>query len=88
MKLDLRDVGLGFAGFGGPLADAAALRGDYMRGDSGESFPYVRRRGPVALIGLSTSLPTLPLAATGTLHRVVGRRLEQRRFGLGADDLQ
>ena len=47
-----------------------ALRdwGDYMRGDAGESFPFVRRRGPLALIGLSTSLPTLPLAATGRLH--------------------
>jgi 3',5'-cyclic AMP phosphodiesterase CpdA len=42
--------------------------GDYMRGDAGEGFPFVRRRGPVALIGLSTSLPTLPLAATGRLH--------------------
>lgn len=42
--------------------------GDYMRGDGGESFPFMRRRGPVALIGLSTSLPTLPLAATGRLH--------------------
>ena len=41
---------------------------EHMRGDNGESFPFVRRRGPVALIGLSTSLPTLPLAATGRLH--------------------
>jgi 3',5'-cyclic AMP phosphodiesterase CpdA len=40
----------------------------HMRGDAGETFPFVRRRGPVALIGLSTSLPTLPLAATGRLH--------------------
>jgi 3',5'-cyclic AMP phosphodiesterase CpdA len=47
-----------------------ALRdwGDYMRGDRGEQFPFVRRRGPLAMIGLSTSLPTLPLAATGRLH--------------------
>jgi 3',5'-cyclic AMP phosphodiesterase CpdA len=42
--------------------------GDFMRGDAGEDFPFVRKRGPVALIGLSTSLPTLPLAATGRLH--------------------
>ena len=42
--------------------------GEYMRGDAGEDFPFVRRRGPLALIGLSTSLPTLPLAATGRLH--------------------
>lgn len=41
---------------------------EYMRGDHGEHFPFVRRRGPIALIGLSTSLPTLPLAATGRLH--------------------
>jgi 3',5'-cyclic AMP phosphodiesterase CpdA len=41
--------------------------GDYMRGDMGESFPYVRRRGPLTLIGLSTSLPTAPLSATGRL---------------------
>ncbi len=42
--------------------------GDYMRGDRGESFPYVRRRDRIAIVGLSTSLPTLPLAATGRLH--------------------
>jgi 3',5'-cyclic AMP phosphodiesterase CpdA len=42
--------------------------GDFMRGDLGETFPFVRRRGPLALIGLSTSLPTAPLAATGHLY--------------------
>ena len=47
---------------------------DFMRGDDNESFPFVRRRGPLALIGLSTSLPTLPLAATGRLH---GDQLEK-----------
>ena len=41
--------------------------GEYMLGDAGEAFPFVRRRGPLALVGLSTSLPTLPLAATGRL---------------------
>jgi 3',5'-cyclic AMP phosphodiesterase CpdA len=30
-------------------------------------FPFVRRRGPVAIIGLTTSLPTGPLMATGRL---------------------
>lgn len=40
---------------------------DFMRGDGGEAFPFVRRRGPLALIGLSSALPTLPLAATGRL---------------------
>jgi 3',5'-cyclic AMP phosphodiesterase CpdA len=42
--------------------------GAFMRGDDGDAFPFVRRRGPLALIGLSSSLPTLPLAATGRLH--------------------
>jgi 3',5'-cyclic AMP phosphodiesterase CpdA len=42
--------------------------GEYMRGDGGESFPFVRRRGPLALIGMSTALPTPPFAATGRLH--------------------
>ena len=39
-----------------------------MRGDLGESFPFVRRRGSLALIGLSTAVPTPPFAATGLLH--------------------
>src|SRR5262245_17530455 len=43
---------------------------DYMQDDRANTaprFPFVRRRGPVALIGLSTALPTLPLAASGKL---------------------
>jgi 3',5'-cyclic AMP phosphodiesterase CpdA len=35
-------------------------RGDY-------AFPFMRRRGPVAIIGLSTAVPTLPFFATGKL---------------------
>jgi len=36
--------------------------GEYMRGDdAGETaFPFVRRRGPLALIGVSTAAPTAP----------------------------
>jgi len=42
--------------------------GDYMRGDDGlERFPFVRRRGDVALIALSTGVPTAPFLATGRL---------------------
>ena len=43
--------------------------GDYMRGDDADevSFPFLRRRGPLALIGLSSGLPTAPLMATGRL---------------------
>ncbi len=42
--------------------------GDYMRGDDGlDRFPFVRRRGDIALIALSTGLPTGPFMATGRL---------------------
>jgi 3',5'-cyclic AMP phosphodiesterase CpdA len=54
----------------------AGTFGDYLRGDAqgdvaanGVSFPFVRRRGPLALVGLSSAIPTLPLMATGTLGR-------------------
>jgi 3',5'-cyclic AMP phosphodiesterase CpdA len=50
----------------GPLA--ARQWGPYMCDDDGESgFPFVRRRGNVALIGLSTGVPTAPFLATGWL---------------------
>ncbi len=42
--------------------------GDYMRGDDGApsgTFPFVRRRGRIALIALSSALPTGPFMATG-----------------------
>jgi 3',5'-cyclic AMP phosphodiesterase CpdA len=43
---------------------------DYSSGDSvdtGDTFPFVRRRGPVTLIGVSSAVPTPPLMATGRL---------------------
>ncbi|WP_237479023.1 metallophosphoesterase family protein [Lichenibacterium dinghuense] len=33
------------------------------------AFPYLRRRGPLALIGLSSAIPTAPLLASGALGR-------------------
>jgi 3',5'-cyclic AMP phosphodiesterase CpdA len=43
--------------------------GDYMRGDDAAStaFPFLRIRGPIALIGVSSSVPTAPFMATGWL---------------------
>ena len=49
------------------ILHSADYWGDYMRGDGGEHFPFVRHRGPLALIGLSTAVPTGPLLATGRL---------------------
>jgi 3',5'-cyclic AMP phosphodiesterase CpdA len=44
---------------------------DYLDGDDAPegsvSFPFVRRRGPLALIGVSSAVPTPPLMATGWL---------------------
>lgn len=48
----------------------AEFWGDYMRGDDGAApgiFPFLRRRGPVALIALCSALPTAPFSATGEL---------------------
>ena len=41
----------------------------WMLGDDATeiSFPFVRRRGPVAFVMLSTATPTLPFLASGTL---------------------
>jgi 3',5'-cyclic AMP phosphodiesterase CpdA len=45
--------------------------GDYMRGDADANpwggFPFLRRRGPLAIVGLSTAVPTAPFLATGRL---------------------
>jgi 3',5'-cyclic AMP phosphodiesterase CpdA len=50
------------------MGDAIRHWGDYMSGDhEAADFPYLRRRGPLALIGLSTAVPTAPLLATGRL---------------------
>jgi 3',5'-cyclic AMP phosphodiesterase CpdA len=51
----------------GALANAKREWGAYMRGDDGGDFPYLRRRGPLALIGLSTAVPTAPGLASGGL---------------------
>ena len=48
----------------------AQVWANYLRGDAaadGVGFPSLRRRGPLALIGLSSALPTAPFMATGTL---------------------
>jgi len=53
----------------GSLEGLLAACGGYTGDDSGSSgrFPYLRRRGPVALIGLSSAIPTKPFVATGRL---------------------
>jgi 3',5'-cyclic AMP phosphodiesterase CpdA len=48
----------------------------YMSGDDGAAgFPFVRRRGPLAVVGLSTAVPTAPFMATGRLGEAQLQRL-------------
>ena len=54
--------------------------GDYLSGDEAArdgAFPFLRRRGPVVLIGLSSAVPTAPFMATGTLGRAQLDALER-----------
>jgi 3',5'-cyclic AMP phosphodiesterase CpdA len=53
----------------GAEADMAAALGPFMTGDGEEApaFPFLRRRGPVALIGLNSACPNPPFDATGLL---------------------
>lgn len=61
----------------GALPRAIAAWHPFMAGDdgaakSGAPFPFVRRRGPLALVGISSAVPTGAFLATG---RVDGRQL-------------
>jgi 3',5'-cyclic AMP phosphodiesterase CpdA len=60
------------------------LAGDEA-GDGGDPFPLLRRRGPLALIGVSSAVPTPPLMATGWLGRSQLDALERILVGLSAE---
>jgi 3',5'-cyclic AMP phosphodiesterase CpdA len=62
--------------------------GDYLRGDDapqGDAFPFLRRRGPLALIGVSSSVPTPPGMATGWLGRSQLEALDRLLAQLSAE---
>ncbi len=62
---------------------------DYLAGDDapdrGVAFPAVRRRGPLALISVSSAVPTPPLMATGWLGRSQLDALERTLAGLSSE---
>ena len=65
---------------------------DYFHGDGAAAhdaatFPFVRRRGPLALIGVSTAIPTAPFMATGRLGRAQRDALEKLLPQLAAENL-
>ena len=65
--------------------------GNYVDSDDspegGATFPSLRRRGPLALISLSSAVPTPPLMATGRLGRTQLARLEHILVGLSAEQV-
>jgi 3',5'-cyclic AMP phosphodiesterase CpdA len=63
--------------------------GHYLGGDDAADgdapFPFLRRRGPLALIGVSSAVPTAPLMATGWLGRTQYDALERILTRLSAE---
>jgi 3',5'-cyclic AMP phosphodiesterase CpdA len=63
--------------------------GNYLgsddKADGSVSFPSLRRRGPLALISVSSAVPTPPLMATGWLGRTQLDALERMLAGLSAE---
>ena len=68
-----------------PWSTTIAMWRRYMRGDdappdhtphSDEDYPWVRVRGPIALLGVSTAVPTWPFFATGRVGETQRDRLE------------
>jgi 3',5'-cyclic AMP phosphodiesterase CpdA len=82
-----------------PWARSTGLWSDYMTGrHAGEGdaeraprdekdFPFIRRLGDVALIGVSTAVPTAPFIAAGELGPQQLERLASMLDGLGRDGL-
>jgi 3',5'-cyclic AMP phosphodiesterase CpdA len=69
----------------------AEIFASYLAGDDapdGETaFPSLRRRGPVALIGVSSAVPTPPLMATGWLGKSQMDALERVLAGLASEQV-
>jgi 3',5'-cyclic AMP phosphodiesterase CpdA len=70
----------------GGLRNALQQWCPYMLGDQKDrtpTFPYLRRRGPLAIIGCSSAITTLPFMATGSFSRsqeeATAKLLEQTR---------
>lgn len=60
----------------------------WMRGDDGvAAFPYVRRRGGIAFIGVSSAVPTAPFLATGRVGPAQCARLHDLLTRLGRERL-
>jgi 3',5'-cyclic AMP phosphodiesterase CpdA len=65
--------------------EATRSWGDFMRDTNAAEFPFVRRRGPLALIGVTTAVPTAPFMATGRLGAEQIARLGETLSALGRE---
>lgn len=81
-----------------PWAQSLALWAPYMLGTRqadraeslpthGEDFPFIRRVGPVALVGTSTAVPMPPFIAAGRLGKGQLERLREQLKRLGREGL-
>lgn len=70
----------------GALRRASEAWAPYMTGDGapGVHFPYVRKRGPLALVGVSSARASGPWFATGRIGSRQTRRLRETLEALGA----
>lgn len=66
------------------VSDGEAAHG---HGSAQYGFPYVRRRGDIAIVGLSSAMPTMPLIAAGRLGGAQRRRLGELLTQLGRENL-
>jgi 3',5'-cyclic AMP phosphodiesterase CpdA len=80
------DIYSDYGGAGGVAQWAAYMRGDEAGAgfDIESTFPYVRRVGPVALIGVNSAVPTPPLIASGRVGPGQLGRLAKILSDLGA----
>lgn len=69
------------------LAPGTWEAGGATLGLSAPPYPWCRRVGPLALIGLSSAVPTLPLLATGRLGAAQIAAAERMLAETGADGL-
>ena len=67
-----------------PFDRTVGAWGEYVRGDAdGASFPWLRVRGDVAIIGVSTAIATAPFLATGAVGAAQLARLRAMLGELG-----
>lgn len=74
----------------GALRKARDAWGDYMMGDDDlhpGPFPYVRRRGDVALVGVSSATASGPFMATGHVGTGQARRLADMLHALAKEEV-